>query len=490
MFIMSGTKFEIIETTITQIHDAIRSGKLTFTELVQAYIKRIEQYDKSTRLNAIIRMNPNALTRAKELDSEYAETGKLKSLHGIPVVVKENYDTYDLPTSAGATALKNSISPDDSTIVERIREAGGIVLCKSNMAEWAFSPLETVSSLGGTTSNPYDLTRVPAGSSGGTAASVAANFGAVGLGTDTGNSIRGPSGHCCLVGIRSTLGLTSRDGIIPLNLRNDVGGPMCRTVEDAVIVLQVIAGYDPKDPITEHCIDKTPENYTQYLDPNGVNGKRIGIFRYYTDMPTADEQVKNVFEKAIEDLGRLGADIIDPVTVPDFVKLRKGIWRGSFKVDLENYLASLGEKAPYQTLKQIYDSGLFLESLEPRLKKSLESTPEENILDVYEDSKNIAFRDAIVDMMNKHGLDAIIYPTWNNPPRLHEDKDTPAGDNSQLIPPNSGMPGFSVPMGYTYNDLPCGLQIVGRLFSEPTLIQIAYSYEQATRHRKIPALFP
>ena len=265
---------------------------------------------------------------------------------------------------------------------------------------------------------------------------------------------------------------------------------MCRSVEDAVRVLQVIAGYDSKDPITEHCKGKNPENYISYLDPNGVTGKRIGVFRYYTDMPTADERVKEVFEKAIIDLSDIGATIVDPAVVPDFVKLRKGIWRGSFKVDLENYLESLGEDAPYKTLQQIYDSGLYLESLEPRLKKSIESEPVENLKDIYEDSKNIAFRDAIVDMMDENNLDAIIYPTWNNPPRLHDDKETPAGDNSQLIPPNSGMPGFSVPMGYSYDDLPCGLQIVGRLFSEPTLIQIAYSYEQATRHRKPPVLFP
>ena len=484
-------EFTLLEATITGIHQAIKDGSITCRSLAESYLKRVETYDKPTGLNSIIRLNPDALRRADELDLEYRMTGRLRPLHGVPVIIKENYDTHDLPTSAGALALKDSIPPDDAFIVRRIREAGGIVLAKSNMAEWAFSPLETVSSLGGTTCNPYDLKRVPAGSSGGTAAAVAANLGAVGLGTDTGNSIRGPSGHCCLVGLRSTMGLTSRDGIIPLNLRNDVGGPICRTVEDAVKVLEVIAGYDPADPITEHCVDHVHEDYTQYLDADGLKGARIGVFRYYTDKPTADDEVKAVFEQAISDCRAHGAILVDPFTVPTFEELRKNLWRGSFHHDINNYLTSLGEGAPYRTLQEVYDSGLYLESLEPRLKRSLEQPlPEEPLSTVYSAPGNIKLREAIIAEMDRHSLDAFIYPTWNNPPRLLDDKESPSGDNSQIIPPHTGLPGFSVPMGYTRNILPAGLQIVSRLFDEPTLIRIAYSYEQATKHRKHPASYP
>ncbi len=251
----SSPKFAVEEATIEDIHRAIQSGELTCRQLVEYYLTRIEAYDQPLNLNSIVVVNPDALKKADELDKEFTSTRKLRPLHGIPVIVKDNYDTKDLQTAAGSLALKGSKPPDDAYQVRKIREAGAIVLAKSNMAEWAFSPYQTVSSVAGTTRNPYDLERVPAGSSGGTAAAVAANLGAVGLGTDTGNSIRGPSSHNCLVGIRSTMGLTSRDGIVPLYLRNDIGGPMARTVEDAVRVLEVIAGYDPADPITKNCTD-------------------------------------------------------------------------------------------------------------------------------------------------------------------------------------------------------------------------------------------
>src|SRR5262247_2258325 len=212
-------KFELCETTIAEIHQAIRSGKITCRQLVEAYLKRIEAYDQPTKLNSVVIVNPQALAEADRLDEEFRRTKKMRRLHGIPVIVKDNYDTKDLQTTGGSLALKGSIPPDDAYQVRKLREAGAIVLAKSNMAEWAFSPMLTESSIAGVTRNPYDLERVPAGSSGGTAAAVAASFGAVGLGSDTGNSIRGPSSHNALVGIRSTMGLTSRDGIIPLYLR-------------------------------------------------------------------------------------------------------------------------------------------------------------------------------------------------------------------------------------------------------------------------------
>ena len=478
--------FNVKELTIKQYHEALRTGKTTCKETAQKYLERITRIDP--QLGSMVVLNPNMLQRATELDQEFKQTGKLRPLHGVPLIVKDNYDTYDLQTAAGSLAMKGSLPPDDAYQVRKLREAGAIVLGKSNMAEWAFSPYQTVSSIKGTTHNPYDLARVPAGSSGGTAAAVAANLGLVGLGTDTGNSIRGPSSHCCLVGIRSTMGLTSRDGIIPLYLRNDVGGPICRTVEDAVRVLDVIAGFDTDDPVTEKSKDKIPESYLDYLNPDGLKGKRIGVFRYYTDQETTDPEVLKVFEKALQDLTEKGATIIDPFTVPDFDELTKDIWCNTFKRDLNQYLVSL-DNPPYKTLEAIYESGLYSEYIADRLKNMAESEPEPKCGDLYHEPKNRKLRETIVAEMDKHNLDAFVYPTWSNPPRLIGDMKSPAGDNSQKIPPHTGLPGFTVPMGYTYDMLPAGLQLVGRLFSEPTLIEIAYSYEQATKHRVPPRGF-
>lgn len=481
--------FPVVEASIAEIHGAIREGRTTFKEIVEAYLRRIEEYDKLTGLNAIVVVNPNAVKRAEKLDDEYRRTGELRPLHGIPVIVKDNYDTSDLQTSAGSIALKGSIPPDDAYQVRALREAGAVVLAKSNMAEWAFSPYETISSIAGTTRNPYDLERVPAGSSGGTAAAVAASFGTVGLGTDTGNSIRGPSSHCCLVGIRSTMGLTSRDGIVPLHLRNDVGGPMARTVEDAVRVLEVISGNDPADPITEACIGMKPDSYTQDLDKGGLKDTRIGVFRYYTDQPTTDPQIKNLFEKAIEDLQASGAEIIDPFDIPDFEEISKNLSFETFRTDLENYLASLGENAPIKTLKEVVDSGKYSPYIEKRLKRRLEAESV-SCEDLYNEPRNIAFREAVLGAMDDSGVEAFIYPTWSNPPSKIGDRESPTGDNSQKIPPHTGLPGFTVPMGFTYDTLPAGLQIVGRLFGEPEIIRIAYAYEQATKHRRPPKKFP
>jgi Asp-tRNA(Asn)/Glu-tRNA(Gln) amidotransferase A subunit family amidase len=459
---------------------------------VEIYLKRIEEYDQPSGLNSIVIVNPNALKRADELDEEYRRTEKLRPLHGIPIIVKDNYDTHDLQTSGGSLALKGSIPPDDAFQVRRLREAGAIILAKSNMAEWAFSPYMTESSIAGTTRNPYDLERVPAGSSGGTATAVAANLGMVGLGTDTGNSIRGPSSHTSLVGIRSTMGLTSRDGIIPLYLRNDIGGPMARTVEDAARVLQVIAGYDPADPVTSLCLDRIPEDYAVFLRENGLKGKRIGVFRKYTERPTTDQEIVLLFEKAISDMQKMGAEIVDPFVIPDFEEMTKDLWCDTFRSDINAYLASLGENAPYRNLQEIVESGLYSDYIERRLLRAvnvpLQEEPE--CQDLYNEPRNIVFREAVLKAMAEAEIDAFIYPTWSNPPRKIGDLESPAGDNSQLIPPHTGFPGFTVPMGFTHGNLPAGLQIVGKLFGEPQLIEIAYAYEQGTKHRRPPEKFP
>jgi len=486
-----GGRFSVAETTISNIHAAYRSGRLTSRRVVETYLRRISRYDKLSKLNAIVVVNPDALKTAEELDREFRATGKLRPLHGVPVIVKDNYETKDMQTTAGSEALKGFIPPNDAFLVKRLREAGAVILAKSNMAEWAFSPLETQSSIAGITRNPYDLNRVPAGSSGGTAAAVAANFGTVGMGTDTGNSIRGPSSHCDLVGIRPTIGLTSRDGIIPLYLRNDVGGPMCRTVEDAARVLDVIAGYDPADPVTELSKGRIPETYRKFLDPGGAKEARIGVFRTYTNRRSTDPEILALFEKAIRELKTLGAVIVDPFEIPRFRELTNNIWRDMFQHDVNAYFASLGDKAPVRTILDVYNSGKFSPYIRERLYKALRVPESEaaSIRDVYHEPRNIEFRDAVLKAMEQQGVDFIIYPTWSNPPRRLGDEKTPAGDNSQLIPPHTGMPAISVPMGFTYHNLPAGLQIVARLFAEPGLIKVAFAYEQATHHRRPPRRF-
>ena len=483
--------FVIEEATIAGIHKAFKSGQLTCRQLVDYYLEKIDKFDQSSGLNAIVVVNPDARKRADYLDKSFSQTHMLRPLHGIPIIVKDNYETKDMQTTAGSLAFKGFIPPGDAYQVRKLREAGAVILAKSNMAEWAFSPLRTESSIAGITRNPYDLERVPAGSSGGTAAAVAANFGMIGLGTDTGNSIRGPSSHCCLVGIRSTMGLTSRDGIIPLYLRNDIGGPMARTVEDAVKILEVIAGYDPSDPITERSEDLSPFVYTSFLDKDGLKGARIGVFRYYTDKPTADPQIKGLFEKAIEDMRSCGAEIVDPFVIPDFEELTKDIWCDMFRHDLNYYLASLNGYAPYKNLSEIVNTGHYSAYIERRLKHALEVSQEKELLclDVYSEPKNIEFRGVILKAMEEHRLDAIVYPTWSNPPRKIDDDKSPAGDNSQLIPPHTGFPAITIPMGFTSDNLPAGLQIVGKLFEEPVIIKMAYAYEQATHHRKPPPPF-
>jgi Asp-tRNA(Asn)/Glu-tRNA(Gln) amidotransferase A subunit family amidase len=491
----SRGKFEVTETTIAETQAAIRAGKVTCHQLVEAYLKRIRAFDQATGLNAIVVVNPNALADADRLDQEFKRTGKLRPLHGVAVIVKDNYDTKGLQTTGGSLALKGFVPSEDAYMVKKIREAGGIVLAKSNMAEWAFSPYVTVSSIAGVTRNPYDLDRVPAGSSGGTGAAVAASLGEIGLGTDTGNSIRGPSSHNALVGIRPTIGLTSRDGIIPLFLGNDVGGPMARTVEDAARLLDAVAGYDPADPVTKLSEGQIPKTYTKSLDKNGLRGARIAVFRRYVDAPTTDPQIKVLTEAAIRDLKAQGAEIVDPFIVPDFEKLTDNIWCGDFQADVNQYLAAHAQNARYKNLAEIVQSGLYLPYIDARLKSAVQpkaagAQPDPPCLDTYHSEKKIAFRTAMLAAMDAAKVDAIVYPTWSNAPRKVGDTQSPAGDNSQILSPQTGFPAISVPMGFTYDSLPAGLTFLGRLFSEPALIKYAYAYEQATQHRRPPKAFP
>ena len=487
-------EIKIEEITISEIHDALKNNDCSCVELVQKYLDRIKAYDQSTGMNSIVVVNQKALDVAKSLNDEFQSTGKLKKLHCVPMIVKDNFDTDDLQTAGGSLAMKGSIPPDDAHQVRKIREAGAIILAKSNMAEWAFSPMVSISSIAGETKNPYNLEHTTAGSSGGTAAAVAANLGTNGLGSDTGNSIRGPSSHNASVGLRSTMGLTSRDGIIPLYLRNDVGGPMGRTVEDAVRVLEVIAGYDPADPLTEKSKGKVPENYTQFLQADGLKGARIGVVKQLTSIGEPSSQILQMFNQAIADMKAQGATIMES-EIENFDSLRRDQWCPMFKVDLENYLASLGDNAPVKTLDELVASGKYSDYIEQNLKyfQTIEGDPSADGIacqDAFNDTKRIAFRNAVEAAMNDNKVDALIYPSWNNPPAKIGDFRGYKGDNSQIIAPHTGQPAFTVPMGYSEGNLPAGIQFLGRMFDEPTLIKLIYGYEQATKHRKSPAGFP
>ncbi|KIL37636.1 hypothetical protein SD71_03295 [Cohnella kolymensis] len=486
--------FKLIEATISDMQKALQSGKITSRELVQIYLDRIEKYDDhGPSLKAIITVNPKALETADSLDKERAEKGPRGPLHGIPIIVKDNYDTFDLPTTAGSASLAGSIPPDDAFQVKKLREAGAIVLAKSNMAEFAFSPYETVSSIEGTTRNPYALDRVPAGSSGGTAASVAANLGAAGLGTDTGNSIRGPSSHNSLVGIRSTIGLTSRDGIVPLNLGRDIGGPIARTVTDATIILDAIAGYDPKDPVTAASIGNMPESYMSFLKKDGLKGARIGVLREFFETPTTDPEIKKLMEQAIEDLRKQGAIIVDPFVIPNHTEIRSKASGGNpFEYELNEYLKSLGTGAKMKTLDDIIASGKFDPSIKDRMlaAQKVDVAPMDDPAYLKGEFYRDRYREAVLKAMADYDIDVIVYPSWSNPPRLIGDLESPHGNNSGLMSPPLGFPALTVPMGFSYDKYPAGLQMLGRPFDEGILIQYAYAYEQATLHRVPPTSTP
>ncbi len=537
--------FQVEEATIADIHQAMEEGRVTAEELVRSYLDRIEAYDRQgPYLNSIITVSEHALERARELDAAFAESGFTGPLHGIPVIVKDNYDTYDLPTTNGTLAFRGAIPPDDAYQVRKLREAGAIILAKSNLAEFASSGAFTLSSvLPGFSRNPYDPTRVTAGSSGGTGAAVAANFGAVGLGSDTGSSIRGPSSHQALVGFRTTMGLTSRDGIAPLSAARDVGGPMTRTVADAVAVLEVIAGPDPADPVTLESEGRVPDNYRQFLDADALQGARIGVLRQlfeeardYDDprslgsgvlapgeeMPSAEleaegddepdqregqgneeqqqedepttihPEVLRVMEQALEDMRAAGAVVVDPVEIPDLDDIRDDFPSISrLRHDFEKYLATRPE-LKFKTLDEVVESGDYHPFLRASMERNREVdyVPEEH--EDYPEYLEVQKRlqDAVLAVMEEHEVDVLVYPTYNYPARLIGDENTTYGANSSIISPPTGFPAFNVPMGYSFGRLPAGLQLLGRPFDEPTLIRLSYAYEQATQHRRPPPFTP
>lgn len=480
--------FNPVEASIASIQTAMETGRLTSEELVGLYLARIHQYDdEGPKLNSIIQVNDKAIALAKELDAERSKLGARGPLHGIPVILKDNFDTADMPTTGGSLALKDSIPDDDAYQVEKLREAGAIILAKANLHEFAFG-YTTSSSIGGQTLNPYNLTRVPGGSSGGTGASIAASFAAVGMGSDTGGSIRVPASFNSLVGIRPTIGLSSRDGIMPLALTQDTGGPIARTVADAAAVLDATVGYDPNDVTTASSVGRVPDSYLDYLDANGLQGARIGIVR---EVFGTDSEINTVMTKAIQELKQGGATLVDNIAIPNFKEINTfgSLSAWEFKFQFNDYLAGLGDDRPYGKLSDIIATGLFDPSIAEQLKErdAKESLEDETYKDIVLYRTRLA-QQAVLKMMADYDLDALIFPT-SAKQIVELGGNQTIGDGFKLSS-FTGYPTVTVPAGFTTDNMPVGMDFIGRPFSEPTLIKLAYSFEQGTQHRRAPELTP
>jgi amidase len=484
----------IEEATIASIHAAYRAGTATAASVTRAHLDRIDAYDKKgPALGAIILTNPRALAEAASLDAHYQKTGTFRGpLHGIPVLVKDNYDVGRLQTTGGSAALIGWVPHKDSTVVRKLREAGAIILAKTTMSEWARGGLDNINSvLPGFARNPYNTAYATGGSSGGTGAGLAASFGVVGLGSDTWGSIRNPSSNNALVGLRPSWALVSRAGMIGLYDARDTAGPMARSIADLAALLDVIAGVDPADPATAGAEGKIPPSYSAGLSRDGARGKRLGVLRQAFPQDASDPQVIAMLERAITDLRGLGAEIVDPLIIPEFAQFpARPHPQSEVRAALERYLATTGPSFP-KSIAAIVASGKFHPLHEVGLKAAATAPAPENDPIVHDlEEFEVRMRAAYLAAMERERIDALILPVACYPPKLNGDRNTtPAGATTWIA---SGLhwPAAVVPMGYTYEDLPSGLQIIGRPWSEELLLQIAYAYEQATHHRKPPSTTP
>jgi len=487
--------FNILELSIEQAHEAFRQKRISCEQLTRRYLERIEKLDQPSKLNAVIYINPNAINRAKDLDTKLAETGQMRKLYCIPVILKDNFGTHDMPTEAGSVALKGFLPPEDAEVVKELRAEDAIVIAKSNMDEWAFSPYHTISSTHGETRNAYNLGHVPAGSSGGTASAIAANFGIIGIGTDTGSSIRGPASHLSLVGFRPTIGTVSPAGIIPLLSNRDIAGPITRTVLDAVTVFSVINDKNRSKPETKKMQPDVFARHLKQTDINELKGVRFGVIRQLYDTPTSDFEVMEIMQKAIEDLKRAGAELVDPFVIPDFKRLtREAVFCSRFYFDLNNYLRTQKGSAPLNSFEEVVRNRAYLDHNQGFINwvmngKGNPESQQPPCSDVQGDVRRKHLLDVVVTAMDKHHLDAIIYPSWSNPPREIGDMESPHGENSSEISPHTGQPSITVPMGFTEAGLPVGLEFLARPYDDYRLLQYAYTYEKLTRHRRPPELF-
>ncbi len=488
------------EATIAELQDAMRSGRQTARSIAEIYLARISEVDK--QINSVIERNPAALDIAAKLDEE-CKAGKLRGpLHGIPILIKDNIDTADrMTTTAGSLALEGSIAPRDAFIVERLRAAGALILGKTNLSEWAnFRSTRSVSGWsgrGGQTRNPYALDRNPCGSSSGSGAAAAANLCAAAIGTETDGSIVCPSTANGLVGIKPTLGLVSRSGIIPVAHSQDTAGPMARTVADAAALLMALAGIDPRDAATRASAGKAQSDYTKFLDPNGLKGARIGVVRKSFGF---NPHVDKLMEAAIDVMKRLGAVIVDPANIPTAGKFDDAefeVLLYEFKAGLNAYLKTLGGKAPVKSIQEIIAFN------EKNADREMPFFGQEIMLkaEAKGDLNSLAYRQALAKCrrmsriegidatMAKHKLDALVAPTggpaWTTD-LANGDHFTGGFSTAAAV---AGYPHITVPAGFVFG-LPVGISFVGGAWNEPALIKFAYAYEQATKHRKPPQFAP
>lgn len=482
-----------VEGRIAPIQNAIRSHRVTCEQIVRAYQNRIQAFDSQLGINAVSQPNLSAARQARRLD---AAPGRIKQLplFCVTVLVKDNIDTKGIATTAGSVALADNFPRQDATIVRKLKAAGAIVLAKTNMAEWAFSPRDSASSSFGTTANAYDRRRTPAGSSGGTASGIAASFALTGIGSDTGNSIRGPSSFATLVGMRPTLGLVSRQGIVPLQADRDTAGPITRTVEDNARMLSVMAGYDPQDPITAETQGRARIDYTRYLRTDGLMGARIGVVRALAPPAHTDPAVLAAFNQAIEDMKAAGAVIVDPIEIPHLeAHLHDGYYCQRFAFDVNSYLRKGKSPSKVKDVADVFKAGTYAPGSRhdfQRFLKDSETEPGKACPYYLAHPGRAAFLHDVEAAMDGQHLDALVYPTWRFPPPLLENatKDY-RGDNSQLLAPPTGMPALTVPDGFT-DGLPAGIQFLGRRYQEGRLYALAYSYEQKTHWRHPPPDVP
>jgi Asp-tRNA(Asn)/Glu-tRNA(Gln) amidotransferase A subunit family amidase len=496
----AATGFPIEETTIAQLHAAYLRGGTTALAVTRAYLDRIEAYDKQgPYLNSLIHVNERALGEALRLDSALAATGRLVGpLHGIPLIVKDNLDTADMPTSSGVALLGDFVPPQDAFVVARLRAAGAILLAKASLSELAMGLADTINSvLPGFTRNPYNTAYASGGSSGGTGVAVAANLGAAGIGTDTGGSVRAPSSINNLVGIRPTVGLVSRTGMAPLDSQRDTAGPMVRTVADAARLLDVLAGVDPDDPRTAAAAGNIPPSYTAFLDADGLKGARIGVFQQTLTGPQgADPRVVALFQQAVADLGAAGAELVENFTVPGFERFPIPPQTAArTKADWERFFAYEGPTFPVKSVAELRDApeGRRMHPLHlPRIAQiaAVTLSPEDDPETVQGRKDEQMYRETIGAAMDAAGVAALVFPVWVYPPAINGDRgQTPRGPLTH-IGSATQWPVVVVPMGFVGEELPIGFQFLGRPWSEGRLISFAHAYEQRTRHRRPPQSAP
>ena len=495
--------FELDEITIGELQDGMKSGRFTARLLVEKYSERIDEIDKSgPRVNAIIEMNPDALAIAEALDRERKAKGPRGPLHGIPALIKDNIDTADrMMTTAGSLALVGSSPPRDSFVVQKLRAAGAVILGKTNLSEWAnirsSHSVSGWSGRGGLTHNPYALDRNPCGSSSGTGAGISANLAAVGIGTETDGSIVCPSSSNGLAGIKPTVGLVSRSGIIPISHSQDGAGPMCRTVHDAAVLLSVLTGVDPEDSATGASAGKSQTDYAQFCDPNGLEGARIGVARKYFGF---NDAVDALMSESLEVMKKQGATIVDPADIPTlgkFVDSEMTVFLYELKADLNTYLARLGPNAPVRSLKDViefnernqqkempyFGQDVFLKS---QTKGPLK---EKEYVDALAKNHQLARIEGIDAVMDKFKLDAIVGPTAGPASLTDLITGDHFGGGSSNAAAVAGYPNINVMAGFVL-DLPVGISFFGRAWSEPVLIKLAYAFEQATKVRQAPRFLP